>query len=260
MKASNVRSAAKVGGLCALVLALCAGCFSLSPGANRLERYRPDERRRGPWLNAVRYGTQTSNEMAVVAERDNAVEPAVQPQAAEPGLESKTPGSDVQTDSGTPIRLLVRGDRLTISLLGIPEPQQIEDVIDDSGNISLPHIGDVRVVDRRTSEAESAIRRAYIDGQIYRDINVIIVSKDDEFFVRGEVKREGRYSLTGAMTLVKAISVAGGYTEFADKNEAEIMRGDELLKFDMKRIHEGRDRDPPIKRGDIVNVRRRWIW
>lgn len=231
-----------------------AGCLSHSPVGRRLDRYRPDERRRGAWFASLHRGASEGDEAqtAALPSTGPAAGGLANPPAMPPHASSELPPA--------PIRSLVTGDRLTISLLGIPDPQQIEDVIDDAGNISLPHIGDVQVAGITTSEAENLVRRAYIDGLYYRDINVIIVSKDDEFFVRGEVKREGRYPLTGAMTLVKAISVAGGYTEFADKNEAEIMRGEEILEFDMKRIHDGRDHDPPLQRGDVINVRRRWIW
>ena len=133
-------------------------------------------------------------------------------------------------------------------------------MIDGMGMVTLPHIGAIRLAGRTTSEVERAIEKAYIDGKIFKYINVTVVSLDDEFFVKGEVKKEGRFQLTGNMTLAKALVVAGGFTEFAKPSRIEIKRGNEILRFDMKKIDRGEEQDPLIRRGDVIKVFRRWVW
>ena len=62
------------------------------------------------------------------------------------------------------------------------------------------------------------------------------------------------------MTLMKAIATASAYTEFAKKTKVQIIRGQEVMVFNMKRIEAGKDKDPMIERGDSIIVPRRWWW
>lgn len=57
-----------------------------------------------------------------------------------------------------------------------------------------------------------------------RDGDVIYQPKAEFFFVMGEVKKPGTYKLEEGMTVTKAISVAGGFTEKASKKKVKILR------------------------------------
>jgi len=57
-----------------------------------------------------------------------------------------------------------------------------------------------------------------------RDGDVIYQARAEFFFVMGEVKKPGTYKLEEGMTVTKAISVAGGFTEKASKKKVEIVR------------------------------------
>ena len=138
-------------------------------------------------------------------------------------------------------------------------PEDIQDIIDDQGKINLPHIGELKVEDLSTSEAEKMIERAYVRGGIYRKINVNVMSQEGEYFVRGEVKAVGRYPLSGELTLLRAITAAGGYTDFAKKRKIKVTRGREVLIFNGENIEKGKDPDPVIKADDIIVVERRLI-
>lgn len=224
------------------------GCQSGRLGG-QVEPYTPEVTRSGAWYaslhGAAEPGTVTGN--------PGSTKPVYSPTVA-----GDTPGSPA--DAIGVLRPMQQGDTVTIYLLGIPDRQQIEDVIDGLGNISLPHVNAIRIEGLTTSEAEVAIREAYIKGEIYTDINVTVVSKNDAFFVRGEVKREGRFELTAGLTLVQGISVAGGYTEFSNPKKVQIMRGGERLRFNVNDIYSGKAADPPIRRGDVIVVPRRWIF
>lgn len=242
---------------CLAVAVAAGGCLTLSRGGVdglRLPRYRPDETRRGEWYDALHPQSGPAVEVAapVVAGTVAPAAPDADPQvlAVEP--------PPIPVEPTAPLRTIMGGDRLTIMIDG-PEPQKFEDVVDDRGSVRLPHIGEVQAAGKTTSQVEDAIEEAYIKGLIYRYVNVTVVSLDDEFFIRGEVKREGRFALTGAMTLGKAITVAGGFTEYARRTKVEIQRGSEILPFDMDRIYSGKDEDPLLRRGDQVYVPRRFM-
>ena len=267
------------------------GCRStVSPEALSVQAhtFRPNEERRGDWLDQLHAApsaeTAPAAPVADVAPAQPAApskpapaekprtswwhraprEPAPEaaaaattPAPAPPKTEAPVVGAPSPAAGAAMQRRFERGDRVLIALLGIPDEVKIEDVVDDKGMVTLPLIGDVHFEGRTTSEVESEIERIYVERLIYTSVNATVVAPDDEFFVRGEVRKEGRYALTGAMTLSKAIAVAGGYTEFANRRIVVVRRGEQTLEFNVPRIDDGLDPDPLLTRGDVVTVRRR---
>ncbi len=165
-----------------------------------------------------------------------------------PLLETTQPGQHHQ---------LSPGDEVMTSLRGIPNPENIRNVVDTSGNITLPLIGQVSVAGLSSSEAERMIENAYVRGGFFRSINVIVVSEDKSYFVQGEVNRQGRFRLSGEVTLLKAITEAGGYTPFANRRNVKVIRGEDVMFFNARNIANGRDPDPLIQANDIIVVLRR---
>lgn len=175
--------------------------------------------------------------------------------AAAPAAVESAPGEGNQGKR----RPLRKADRLAVSLLGIPTPQEIRDVVDDNGNITLPLIGNVRVEGLPISKAEELIERLYIDGQFYTSINVIIVAQEEEYFVQGEVVRPGRYPLQGDLTLIQAIISAGGVTDYADKKRVRIIRGEEKKEYNTDKILDRREQDPVVRSDDVIVIpRSKW--
>ncbi|MFU8779768.1 MAG: polysaccharide biosynthesis/export family protein [Kiritimatiellia bacterium] len=152
---------------------------------------------------------------------------------------------------------LTTGDEVLTSLRGIPRPEDVRNVVDSTGHITMPLIGQVHVAGMSASDAERVIERAYVDRGFYRGINVIMVSEDKSYFVQGEVGRQGRFRLAGEVTLLKAITEAGGYSPFASRRKVKIIRGDDVLFFNAHHIANGREPDPIIQANDIVVVMRR---
>ena len=73
------------------------------------------------------------------------------------------------------------------------------------------------------------------------------------FYVSGEVKNPGSYPITPGLTVLKAVSVAGGLTKFGSKGKVEILRkvsqrGTERIKVDLGR-HRGRQETRRAARG-----------
>ncbi len=164
----------------------------------------------------------------------------------------------VREGSGS-VRKLGRGDRIIIYLRGIPVPEKIDDIVDGFGECTLPYLGEVKLAGKTTSEAEREIESAYIDGGIYRQINVIVVAEDEEYFIQGEVAKQGKFPLSGPVTLLQAISEAGGYTPFAQRKKIKVIRGDQILYYNAKEIADGEVPDPPIRADDIIEVLRKVI-
>lgn len=160
-------------------------------------------------------------------------------------------------NGGFAARVLRRGDKVHISLRGIPVPESIEYVVDGSGSVSLPLVQPIVVAGLTPAEAGRAIERAYVDGGIYKKITIVLVALGDDYFIRGEVKKPDRYPLTPDLTLLRAIATAGGYTDFAKRTQVRVIRGDDVMVFNAEKVERRRDPDPSIERGDIIVVGRR---
>jgi polysaccharide export outer membrane protein len=146
-----------------------------------------------------------------------------------------------------------------IQLRAIPSPEDVREVVDENGCVTLPYVGRIRIEGKTSSEAEQMVERAYVEGQFYPKIDVIVVPEAEEYFLRGEVARPGRYPLMRDMTLLQSVAAAGGYTDFAS-SKIRVFRGERVLDFSARQIERGRARDPLVKPGDIIVVRRRFLW
>lgn len=153
-------------------------------------------------------------------------------------------------------QVLRKGDRITVYLKGIPKEEEIQTKINDLGEITLSFIQSVKVEGLTWPEAEKLVRRKYIEGEFFKDITVIIVGQEGEYYVSGEVQKPGEYMLAGEIHLTQAIARAGGYTDFADRRKVKVVRGQEFKIYNCEAI-EKREKgaeDPLIKTGDQIYV------
>lgn len=157
-------------------------------------------------------------------------------------------------------RTLLPGDRLAMTFRVYPKTENFECVIDENGSINLDLVGRVKVGGLSTAEAEKIIEKAYVDGQFYKTITVSIIPPVREFFVKGYVIRPGNYPISGAkMTVLQALSVAGGWNEFADPNKVRLVRGGEIMVLNIPKIQARTETDVYIEPGDVIDVPKRWM-
>jgi polysaccharide export outer membrane protein len=81
-------------------------------------------------------------------------------------------------------------------------------------------------------------------------------------FVNGEVKNPGDVKVTRGMTLLRAISMAGGLTEWANRKEVQLSEkgsSGPVRVYNLKRIEENPELDPPLKGGELIVVKRRFL-
>jgi len=92
--------------------------------------------------------------------------------------------------------------------------------------------------------------------------DVVSVSAKQRYFITGEITKPGQYDLSPGMTLMQAISHAGGQGKFASQT-VEIHRGGEadkeIMTFDLGQIRKGRATDPSVEAGDVLIIRRRFF-
>jgi polysaccharide export outer membrane protein len=158
--------------------------------------------------------------------------------------------------------VLNKGDTITITFDGLPAdalPAPQDKTINDDGTITLADIGTITVAGKTTGEIETIIHDKYVPA-IYKHLTVTVKAGDRVYYVRGEVKGPGRQIYVGQITVTKAITSAGDFTEFADKKSVLLVRVDgRRYKLNCDRILDGKDKDPQVYPGDQITVNRRYF-
>jgi len=149
------------------------------------------------------------------------------------------------------------GDPIVIHLRGIyPKDDMVEDIVDEDGNVTIPLIGDILAAGKSTAQLEADINRMYIDGGYYRVITVNVVMPSRTYFIRGEIRNPGRFSIVSGVTIMQAIAAAGGYTEFASQRSIKLIRGGTTTTINMKSIERNPEKDIRLESGDVIVVDR----
>jgi len=182
----------------------------------------------GSWLSDLDGGyAAVSIAEAPMAAR-GMVEPAkvvMQPgDAAATGNPTKQDGYVVEDRSARQgAYKLDSGDKLRVFVYGQPNLSRIYNV-DQSGNISVPLIGNVKARGLTTASLEGSIRNRLSQGLV-RDPQVTVdVQQNRPFFILGEVRTPGQYPYVTGMTVEMAVAIAGGFAERANERKARLSR------------------------------------
>lgn len=143
--------------------------------------------------------------------------------APEPSASQKGIG-DAEDYSGGPRYRIGPEDVLRISVWGNPE-LNLDVVVRPDGIISVPLIQDVKADGLTAAEVAAVIQRnllAYIKDP---SVSVIVLQVNaSKFFVIGYVKSPGVFPLRGDVSVLQAISLAGGFTDFASPRKIRLVR------------------------------------
>lgn len=129
------------------------------------------------------------------------------------------------------------------------------------GKISLPLIGDIRAAGITASELKKVIADRLLEYKETPEVSVILQQVNSYmFYIMGEVLKPGKYPMKSQATLLQAITMAGGFTQFASKNKILLLRrngSEEIrIKFRYDDIITGKKgtMDPILLPGDRVVV------
>lgn len=98
-------------------------------------------------------------------------------------------------------------------------------VIRPDGNISLPLIGDVRSSGMTANQLASDIADRFKAYKENPSVSVNVLEVNSYYvFVVGEVNTPGKLPLKSYTTILQALSLAGGFTQFASRNDIQVVR------------------------------------
>jgi len=155
------------------------------------------------------------------------------------------------------------GDTFDVRVYGEKELSETYQVTGD-GIIDFPFIGHVEVIGKEPTEVAADIQTRLREGGFLADPQVAVLVTDyasKHVSVMGSVAKPGIYPLTSGLTVVHAISLAGGLSALASGNSVIVSRRVEgtvrRFRVPVSDVSEGRADDFPLKAGDIVFVPQR---
>jgi len=93
------------------------------------------------------------------------------------------------------------------------------------GMISIPLVGDVQALGMTPLELRENLTQKYAHYLKTPEVSVIIMDAHSQRYgIIGEIMRPGTYPLTKGMTVLEALTVAGGFRDFARKNKMFVLR------------------------------------
>lgn len=164
------------------------------------------------------------------------------------------PAQPVEITSG-----LTAGDVFEVRVSGQEELGGTFQVQED-GTIVVPLLGPIDVNGKTKAEVAQLLQQRFGDGYL-RDphITVVMTERENlEVSVHGQVQRPGTFPFVEKLTLVQAISEAGGLNELGHSRRIKLTRkgpnGVGTYDVSLKAISEGREPDILLQPGDIIFV------
>lgn len=164
------------------------------------------------------------------------------------------------TFAAEPAYKLNPGDAVLISVWREDALQKEVRVLPD-GSITIPLAGRIEAGGFDAAEVAKQIAaklKAYISDP---NVTVVITSiEGNRAFVLGKVQRPGPLVMTGPLTVLQALSMAGGLDKFADEGAIKVVRrkgeAQEILTVSYKELISGRNMATNIQlnAGDTVLV------
>ncbi len=155
------------------------------------------------------------------------------------------------------------GDTFQLEIVGekdLPTEYQVA----SDGTVMLPYIDSMRVVGLEPQEIAKKVRERLIAEKILTRPSVVVTVKEyrsKRITLLGQVQKPGSFPFIGEMTLLQAISLAGGLTGIAHSTKVNLTRqnkeGEQTVVVNVDAIQEGRATDIPLQAGDRIYVHER---
>lgn len=210
-----------------------------------------------PYLGEYPAGGRTISELTMALTDRLARDILVDPQLNIQVLEYRSQWVVVSGEVRTPGRIPLRGGT------------DLKEAIAESGGL-MPTAGSTITI-ARTIEGKEDVETVRVEREAFergeanlalRHGDVVQVSRVAFCFVRGEVRAPGKFAIEEGLTLLRALSLAGDLTEWANRKNVQILDEGEGAKprsYDLRDIESGKIPDPALRGGEVIIVKRRFL-
>ncbi|QRK14221.1 polysaccharide biosynthesis/export family protein [Archangium violaceum] len=165
------------------------------------------------------------------------------------------PSAPVASDTG---RTLGAGDLVDVRVYQEPDHSGVW-AVSSEGTIDYPLCGKIHLAGRTSGTAADVLRECLARYLKHPDVSVVIREYNSKkVFVFGEVQKPGTFSYEEGMTVIEALTLAGGLTKTASPNGTQVarqMEGQQLkIRVPVKDIRDGVEKNFPLQPGDIIFV------
>ena len=129
------------------------------------------------------------------------------------------------------------------------------------GMITLPLLRDVKAAGLTPNDLAEQIQESLREYITDASVTVVVRQMNSRrAFITGEVAKPGAYPLTAPTTVMQLIALAGGLTEFAEKNKVSVLRVEDgkttTMPFAYNDVAKGKKAEQNIvlRPGDTVVV------
>lgn len=180
------------------------------------------------------------------------------------------PQVDIEVEDYRSQWVMVTGEVRIPSRISLRGGTRLKEVLAEAGGFGI-NSGELITISRRVEGTgeyttlkvdRSEFETGSLDPML-RHGDIIDVGRSAWCYCQGEVRSPGRTRIERGMTLLKAISLCGGLSEWADRKQVRMLtvEGSERVerRFNVKRIIEGKEEDPILKGGEVIFVGRRFF-
>jgi len=137
------------------------------------------------------------------------------------------------------------GDILEISTWKEVDLSRKDVLVRVDGKLSFPLLGDIPAAGMTPVELTETIQKGlknYVSNPV---VTVTVLNPSSQrIYILGEVLKTGEYPLIKSLTVLQAFALAGGFTQWASKDEIILLRGEagkeKIYKINYKDIVKGK--------------------
>lgn len=154
---------------------------------------------------------------------------------------------------------LAPGDIFEVRVYREPDLSGVFQVAPD-GTIDFPLLGSIRVEGLTSSQISAVIREGLAQGYIREPFVTVTVKEfqSRRVYVLGQVEKAGTFRYEEGMTIIQLITLAGGFTRAARRNNVVVTRTEngveKRIVVAVDEIAEGKAKNFLLRPGDIVFV------
>lgn len=163
------------------------------------------------------------------------------------------PAVSVPAGPSNPDYQLGTGDKVRVNVFG-EEDLGGEFVVDGSGFVRLPLVGQVRAQGLSLREFENVLADKLREGYLKDPKVSAEVVNYRPFYIIGEVNKPGEYPYVNYMSILNAVALAGGFTYRANESNVYVRRNGQS-----KEEYVPADATTKINPGDIIRVPERFF-
>ncbi|KHN58127.1 capsular biosynthesis protein [Dickeya fangzhongdai] len=116
---------------------------------------------------------------------------------------------------------LDEGDAVNILVYGEPE-MTMTFMLDKSGAINFPYIGQLVLKGKTPGQVGEELAHRLRGDYLQNPMVTVSIAEFRKFYITGEVEKPNGYAYEPGLTVEKALALAGGFTDRADRKDVSV--------------------------------------